>query len=316
MGAASNDFGVPGVRDHAMFLESRMQADTFRKRLLNACLRANHAAREGTERTPVRIAIIGGGATGVELSAELYNAAKSLRTYGLEVFDDSLLEVCLIEAGPRLLAQIDDELAEKALEQLQSLGVQVKTGTQVTEITSGKVMTNSGDVDADLIVWAAGVKGDDSLATMSDLTLTRLNQFVTRPTLQTTQDDRIFAIGDCASCTLPGEERPVPPRAQAAHQMASAVFNSLCNLDKGKDPATFSYHDHGSLVSLSRFSALGDLMGNLVGGRMAIEGRLARLAYASLYRMHVLAVHGWWRGSILIVVGKINGVVRPRLKLH
>ena len=316
MGGVSNDFGVPGVREHAMFLESRAQADTFRKRLLNACLRANHAVREGEGRASVRIAIVGGGATGVELSAELYNAAKALRNYGLEVFDDSLLEVWLIEAGPRILSQIDEDLAEKAREELEDLGVHVRTDTQVTAIKEGQVITKDGDIDADLIVWAAGVKGDDSLAGMSDLEMNKLNQFVTRPSLQTTKDDRIFAIGDCASCTLPGEDRPVPPRAQSAHQMASHVFRNLKRLDAKQPTEDFVYHDHGSLVSLSRFAALGDLMGNLVGGRMAIEGRLARLAYNSLYRMHLLAIHGWFRGALLIVVNRINGIVRPRLKLH
>jgi NADH:ubiquinone reductase (H+-translocating) len=84
----------------------------------------------------------------------------------------------------------------------------------------------------------------------------------------------------------------------------------------GRSPRAFVYKDHGSLVSLSRFAAVGSLMGNLVGGRMAIEGRLARMAYRSLYRMHILAIHGWIKGTALIVIGHVNQIVRPRLKLH
>ena len=316
-GGVSNDFGVPGVREHAQFLEHRAQADSFRQRLLNACLRANHAHNTGSPETRVRICIVGGGATGVELSAELYNAAKSLRYYGLEVFDESKLEVTLVEAGPRILPQIDPELAAIARHELEELGVSVRDSTQVVRVGPNVVETQDGEtIDADLIVWAAGVKGADGVTEMSDLELNRLGQFVVRPTLQTTNDDNIFALGDCASCILPGQERPVPPRAQSAHQMASHIFDNLCRVQAGKPLKDFVYKDHGSLVSLSRFSTVGSLMGNLVGGRMAVEGRLARWAYQSLYRMHLIAIHGWWRGISLIVIGHVNQIVRPKLKLH
>lgn len=160
------------------------------------------------------------------------------------------------------------------------------------------------------------MKGKNSVREMSDLEINNRNLFVVRPTLQTTRDDRIYAIGDCCFCVLPGDERPVPPRAQSAHQMAARVFDNLCLAQQGKPLRDFVYRDHGSLVSLSRFSAVGSLMGNLVGGRLAVEGRLARMAYRSLYRMHLIAVHGWLRGLALIAVGRVNQIVRPKLKLH
>ncbi|MEO1046589.1 MAG: NAD(P)/FAD-dependent oxidoreductase [Pseudomonadota bacterium] len=316
-GGISNDFGVPGVREHAHFLEHRGHADGFRQRLLNACLRANHAHQTGKGDVDVRICIIGAGATGVELAAELYNAASSLRTYGLEVFDEDKLKVTLLEAGPRILPQLDEDLAATARHELERLGVEVHASTQVTGVHADHVETRSGGrIAADLIVWAAGVKGSDGVAQMSDLELNRLDQFVVRPTLQTSMDDRVFALGDCASCTLPGAEKPIPPRAQSAHQMASLVFDNLVRVQKGQPLKDFVYRDRGSLVSLSRFSALGSLMGNLVGGRMAIEGRLARWAYQSLYRLHLLAIHGYLRGAMLIVIGRVNQIVRPKFKLH
>lgn len=317
IGGISNDFGVPGVREHAMFLEDRPQADRFRQKLLNACLRTNHAHQTGDPDARVRVSIVGGGATGVELAAELYNAAGSLRHYGLEVFDETKLEVCLIEAGPRILPALDAPLADTARQELQNLGVRVLDNTQVTSVEHKLVRTRDGQaIPSDLIVWAAGVKGADEVAGMSDLELTRSNQFVVRPTLQTSRDDRIFALGDCASCMLPGRDRPIPPRAQSAHQMASLIFANLVRAQEGKPLKAFVYRDHGSLVSLSRFSTVGSLMGNLVGGRMFVEGRLARAVYMSLYRMHLIAIHGWWRGVALIVIGHVNQIVRPRLKLH
>jgi NADH dehydrogenase len=265
----------------------------------------------------VDIAIVGGGATGVELAAELYNAASALKHYGLEVFDDSLLKVTLIEAGPRILPALPEKLAHAAREELENLGVRVLTGTAVTGVTRDGVVTSGGVVKADLRVWAAGVRGPDFLKEIGGLETTRTNQLVVRPTLQTTRDDRIFAMGDCCCFVPEGETKPVPPRAQAAHQMASTVFRNLKTLVTGRgELQPFVYQDNGSLVSLSRFSTVGSLMGNLVGGRMAIEGRLARLVYVSLYRMHLLAIHGWLRGLALIVVGHVNQVIRPRLKLH
>jgi NADH dehydrogenase len=139
---------------------------------------------------------------------------------------------------------------------------------------------------------------------------------VVRATLQTTRDDRIFAIGDCSSYTPEGAARPIPPRAQAAHQMASVAFDNLRRAIAGKPLGAFVYQDHGSLVSLSRFSTVGSLMGNLIGGRMAVEGALARFVYVSLYRMHLLAIHGWLKGLAMILIGHVNQIIRPKLKLH
>ena len=316
MGGVSNDFGIPGVREHAMFLESRQQADTFRRKLLNACLRANEARAQGKDAT-LPICIVGGGATGVELSAELVNAAKALRAYGLEVFDENSVRITLLEAGPRLLPALDEEVSEKVAERLRELGVDVRLNAMVTEVVPDRVSVKDGDeIPAGLILWATGVRGDHALSEITDLELSKQGRIVVDPTLRTPSDDRIFAIGDCCHCVLPGEERPVPPRAQSAQQMADHMVGQLARAEEGKPLTNFVYRDRGALVSLSRFATHGSLMGNLVGGRMEIEGRIARLAYMSLYRMHLMAVHGPWRGPLQILVHEFNRVTRPKLKLH
>ena len=317
IGAVSNDFGTPGVREHCMCLDSRDEADRFRNKLLNHCLRVSREMiADPASDAHVRIAIVGGGATGVELAAELYNAAGGLRFYGLEVFDEQRLDVTLVEAGPRILPALPDRLAEAAQAELEALGVRVLTDIPVTEVTAEAIVTRSGErIVADLKLWAAGVRAPTLAGGLDGLELNRNGQLVVRPTLQTS-DDRILAIGDCCACQLPGADRPVPPRAQAAHQMATTAYRNLVRLMAGKPLHEFHYHDHGSLVSLSRFSTVGSLMGNLVGGRMAIEGRLARFVYTSLYRMHLIAIHGWWKGLALLAVGRVNAIVRPRLKLH
>ncbi len=168
------------------------------------------------------------------------------------------------------------------------------TGTRVTEVTAGAIVTGTGErIESELRVWAAGVRGAATLDHIGGLETNATNQLLVRPTLQTTLDDRIFAMGDCCSC-----------------------LGNLVRLMDGRGLVPFAYHDHGSLVSISRFSTVGSLMGNLVGGRMAIEGRLARFVYVSLYRMHLIAIHGRLRGIGLIVIGRVNTIIRPRLKLH
>ena len=318
VGSVSNDFGVPGVKQHCLSLESRTDADRFRRRLLNQCLRVSRLmSADPASDARARVAIVGGGATGVELAAELYSAADALGFYGLEVFDRKRLQVTLIEAGPRILPALPEKLSAAAHAELEALGVRVLTATQVVEATEDAIVTKDGErIEAELKVWAAGVKGADFLKEIGGLETTRNNQLVVRPTLQTTRDDRIFAIGDCAFLVPEEGACPIPPRAQAAHQMATTAYHNIRAAMDGKPLKDFVYQDKGSLVSLAGFNTVGSLMGNLVGGRMAIEGRIARLVYTSLYRMHLVAIHGFLKGTGLMLVGHVNEVVRPRLKLH
>ena len=317
-GGMSNDFGIEGVKDHCLFLDNREQADRFRQKLLNNCLRVSRSlAADPKADVFVKVAIVGAGATGVELAAELFNAAAGLRHYGLEVFDEARLQVTLIEAGPRILPALPEGIAASAQRELETLGVKVMTSTQIARVTDEGLMTKGGQViEADLRLWAAGVKGTDIADHLSDFEMTPSRQIKVLPTLQTTVDERIFAIGDCAYYKRDGDARPVPPRAQSAAQMALTAYQNIVAMINMKPLKPFTYRDYGSLISLSRFSTVGSLMGNLVGGRMAVEGRIARLVYLSLYRKHLIGIHGLIKGIALIVVGHVNQVVRPRLKLH
>lgn len=317
-GSVTNDFGTPGVAEHAHVLDTRADADRFRNRLLNHCLRVSRTMAADPEADAhVRVAIVGGGATGVELAAELFNAAAALRHYGLEVFDEERLQVTLIEGAPRLLGALPERLSKAATEELAKLGVRVMTGAEVVTVEPDAVVLADGErVVSDMTVWAAGVRGPSVLADLDGLELGGAGQIAVTPTLQTPADPRVFALGDCCHCRLAGSERPVPPRAQSAHQMASHVYRNLRAAMAGRALTPFVYRDHGSLVSLSRYSTVGSLMGGLVGGQLAIEGRLARWVYQSLYRMHLLAVHGVLGGLGLLAIGRVNRIIRPRLKLH
>lgn len=312
VGSRSNDFGTPGVQEHCLFIDSRQQADRFRERFLNTCLQANYNNR------PLSVAIVGGGATGVELAAELHHAITMLRLYGHEHLDRKHLNVRVIEGAPRILPVLSERVSAAATERLRALGVTVSTGLTVARVEADAFISKDDErIEADLLVWAAGVKAADFLTKIEGLSLNRINQVEVGANLLAKGQDRVFVIGDCAACHLPGMDRPVPPRAQSAQQMAHHLAKQIEQLIRtGRTPEAFVYKDHGSLVSLSNYSSVGMLMGNLKGGNFFVEGWLARMMYISLYRLHQATLYGWPRTLLLLLAGRFSRLVRPRLKLH
>jgi NADH dehydrogenase len=184
-------------------------------------------------------------------------------------------------------------------------------------VTAGGVELAGGTfIPSELVVWAAGVKGPDVLAHLDGLEVSRSNQLVVGPTLQTTRDDNIFAMGDCAYLVQPGETHPVPPRAQAAHQQASHLVRQIRRRLKGEPLEPFVYRDFGSLVSLGEYSTVGNLMGFISGRSMMIEGWFARLMYRSLYKMHLMALHGPLKVALDTVARLLTRRTEPHFKLH
>ncbi len=316
IGSVTNDFGIPGVREHCSFLDNREDADRFQRRLLETYIKAQ------TQGVPagsglLNVAIVGAGATGVELAAELHHTARQFVAYGFDRIEpDKDVQLTLIEAASRILPALPERLAKPAAEELKRLNVTVYTGKRVTRVTpNGLYMHDGTFVHAALKVWAAGIKAPDFLKDIGGLETNRLNQLVVRQTLQTTRDDDIFAFGDCASCPRPGHDRPVPPTAQAAHQQASLLARSLPRRLAGKPLRKYVYHDYGSLVSLGEYSTVGNLMGKLTGD-IWLEGWIARLVYRSLYRLHQRALFGTVRTLLLVVADFLTRPTRPRTKLH
>ncbi len=315
VGSTTNDFGTQGAAEHCLFLDTRKQAEKFHQQLLNHYLRAHAGQTDAIEQ--ISVAIVGAGATGVELAAELHNAAHELAAYGLDRIKPENMHITLIEAGPRVLPALPERIGGPVHKTLEKLGVTVLTNAAVSEVTADSLITKDGQViPASLKVWAAGIRAPGFLKDIAGLETNRINQLVVRPTLQTTRDDNIFAFGDCAACPQPGSDKMVPPRAQAAHQQASLLAKSLKLRLEGKAQLPdYHYRDYGSLISLSSFSAVGNLMGSLMGTVM-LEGWLARMFYISLYRMHQMALYGTFRTLMLMLGSRIGRGTEPRLKLH
>ncbi|HKP67566.1 MAG TPA: NAD(P)/FAD-dependent oxidoreductase [Casimicrobiaceae bacterium] len=318
VGSRTNDFGTPGAHEYAIALDDPHEAERFHRRLVNAYMRA-HSQTESLRADQLQVAIIGAGATGVELAAELHNTTRTLVSYGLDRIDpDKDMRLIVIEAADRVLPALPTRLSVTAGKLLANLGISVRTSARVAEVLPNGVRLASGEIiPAELVVWAAGVKAPNFLRDLDGLETNRINQLVVLPTLQTTRDSDVFALGDCAACPWLGKDGAVvPPRAQAAHQQASHMVKQIRRRLRGEPLTSWRYRDFGSLVSLGEYSTVGNLMGSLTGGNLWLEGWFARMMYLSLYKMHELALHGFWKMALDTAARMITRRTEPHVKLH
>jgi NADH dehydrogenase len=320
-GSVSHHFNIPGVVEHCLFLDSLQQANDFQQYLLRKMLKAQTRTaplREGE----LHIAIAGAGATGIELAAELMGATRQLVAYGFDQIDVSRdIKITIIEASNKVLPALTEGLSEAALLELQKMNISVMVNERVVEATDKGFKLHSGVfIAAETMVWAAGIKAADFLANIQGLETNHINQLLVKTSLQTTQNENIFAFGDCASCPMDGTEGFVPPRAQAAHQQADLLLKSMKNRLVGKPLPTYKYVDYGSLVNFGNVTAVGRLMGNLLGkwsASLNIEGLLARLFYKSLYQMHRVSLYGYPREILTVLANWLTSrSKKSRLKLH
>lgn len=298
-------------------LDTQVQAERFNRRLLNACVRAQ--AQEGPVRPgQMDVAIIGAGATGTELSAELHQTVRFIAQFGLDKIEpEKDIKITLIEAAPRIVPALPERISNATTEILRGLNVDIRTNSRVTRVRADGVELESGDfIPSELVVWSAGVKGPAVLKDLDGLEVSRMDTLVVKPTLQTTRDEDIFVLGDCAYLVPEGDTHPIPPRAQAAHQMATHVYKQIRHKLDGQQLTPFKYRDFGSLVSLGDYSTVGSLMGFVSGRKMIIEGLFAKMMYRSLYKMHEYALHGFWKVALDTVSRLLTRRTEPHVKLH
>lgn len=310
LGGVSNSFNTLGADEHCIFLDSLDNANLFHNKLLDALLQLNETQEK------VSIGIVGAGATGVELAAELHHVIESVKEYGYLNISKHHLDVHLIEASPKILPQLPERVSARAQAVLDKIGIRLHIGVQVKEVTRTGFITQDDEViEAGLKVWAAGVKGPKVFQNFTQLPITSRNQIEVDAFMKVKDQQDIYAIGDCA-LLIQASGQPVPPRAQAAAQMADTLYDNIVARLQDKPEKAFVYKDYGSLVSLSRFSAVGNLMGSLRTGSFFVEGHLARLMYVSLYQRHLASLYGWFSALVYRIAQKLLKWQRPKLKLH
>lgn len=308
VGSRANDFGTPGVAEHCHFIDDIGEAERF-----GALLRTRIAQAVAEDRD-VSVAIVGGGATGVELAAELRLSADILSSYATW-HRASRLRLTVIESGPHLVAGFPEEISGAVQRKLGQLRVEVRLNTKAVGADgTGLLLDGGGRVDADLMAWVAGVKAPDVLKRLDGLEVARNGQLLVRPTLQTA-DDRIFALGDCARFEG-ADGKPLPPTAQVARQQALFLARSLGrHLRRGRPLRPFTFHNRGSLVSLGDYAAYGTLGNYGFFSGAVIRGRLAELGHAALYRQHQMDLTGLLRGSATWLGSDLMRAGRSRVVL-
>ncbi|WP_133406058.1 NAD(P)/FAD-dependent oxidoreductase [Parashewanella tropica] len=312
LGSVSNTFGTPGALDNCILLDNLHNAELFHQKLLDALLQLSES-----EDKKLGIGIVGAGATGVELAAELFHVIDTVNEFGYQNVSDGHLDVHLIEASPKILPQLPERISARAQSLLDRIGVKLHIGVHVKEVTKEGFITHDGNlIPSDIKVWAAGVQGPEVCKNFTQLPITKRNQIQVDEFMRVKGIENVYAIGDCVELELE-EGKFAPPRAQAADQMAHQLYkNFVGKLSGRRAEKAFEYKDYGSLVSLSRFSAVGNLMGNLRSGQFFVEGHVARLMYMSLYQRHLSSLFGYFSALIYRMAQKLLRWQRPKLKLH
>ena len=292
IGSTSNDFGTPGVKEHCIFLDDQNAAIRLRETLINKFTSFCSIIDDDQSRDEdkIRIAIVGGGATGVELASELPHMVEAFGACGHNKMCSDLLDVSVIEATDQILPALPEKTAASITKTLEKQGIHVLTKTMITKAESDGFYPKEGDtLKADIMIWTAGVKAPDYLKEIAGLESSRSNQLVVKPTLQTSRDDSIFVIGDCAYA-MQDNGRASPPTAQAAHQMAKICYENIINILNNNPLKSFKYTDNGTIISLHD-TAQGVVK---IAGKseMNVKGWFALIIHRLLYRMHQASLLG------------------------
>lgn len=308
VGSVSNDFNTPGVAEHCHYLDSLQQAETFQQDLLRMYIDAQNSSKH----QQLNISIIGAGATGVELSAELVQAKQNFYHYGLNKINPQNVKITLIEGTERILPALPEKIATHAHQQLEHMQVEVITGKRVEKVDAEMIYFNDGTrLQAELKVWAAGIKVPPVIANLEGFAKDRMGRLDVFATLQTKSDPNIFAFGDCAHCQPRANEPVLGPRAQVASQQASFLATALKKRLRGQQLPMFHFSDKGSLVSLSKHKAVGELL-----GQVNVQGFIAKSMYVSLYRLHQATIYGYTHAGLLTAKDFVSRKITPKIKLH
>ncbi|MFI4853203.1 MAG: NAD(P)/FAD-dependent oxidoreductase [Candidatus Makana argininalis] len=313
VGSTSNDFNIKGVKENCKFLDDINQAKNINKDIINIF---NKFYFNNKNKKKIKISIIGGGATGVELSSEILNTFNEFKKYKSNKFSNKLLKITLLEAGKNILPSFNKKISDGATKELKNIGINILTNTMVIKVDPFALYTKDKKyIKSDIMIWTAGIKAPDFIKKISGLKTNNINQIIVKQTLQTTIDDYIFAIGDCSYCIC-NNGVISPPRAQAANQMASILYKNILSIINNKSLIKYTYQDSGTFISLSKFNSFGIFINNLIKKNIFIKGKLARLFYISIYRIYQISLYGYIKTILIIISDFINKKLKPNVKLY
>jgi len=311
-GSQVNDFGIEGVIEHCHMLDSCAQASAFNRSFLNAAMQIAEGQREH-----LSVGIVGAGATGVELAAELRYAASAMKRYG-GLGAAHRLDITIVDMASRVLAGADSRTSAYAAARLNALGVKIELNQVVSRVTAlGLHLKDGKFIPCDLKVWASGITGQPIIRSLSGLQISKQNRIVTDSRLACSGLEHIYALGDCAAVPDAHGASALPATAQVAHQQASYLADALACKRNGKQVEPFIYRPRGILVSLGRSEAAGEFPALRQGRRAVLaRGLLPKLIYVSLLHLHRAAMYGWVQAVALAVSDRLRRIAVPPVKLH
>lgn len=289
-GATHAYFGHDEWRALAPGLKSLEDALQIRRRVLLAFERAERETDPARRARELTFVLIGGGPTGVEMAGALAEISRHSLARDFRHFDPGSARIILVEGGPSLLAAFPEPLRQAALSDLQDLGVEVKLNSIVTNVAPGGVMIGDQVIEAETVLWAAGVAASPLGAALG-VPLDRAGRVKVEPDLTIPGHRNIFVIGDLATMT---DERgkPLPGVAQVAIQMGRHAVRNVLRAIEGQPLRAFRYKDLGNMATIGRASAVADF------GTFRLTGYIAWLAWLFVHIMNLIG----FRNRLVVMV--------------
>jgi NADH dehydrogenase len=289
-GATHAYFGHDEWLPYAPGLKTLEDALEMRRRVLLAFERAEREADPIRQRALLTFVIVGGGPTGVELAGALAEIARQSLTKDFRHFDPTSSKIILLEGGPAVLPAFPAPLRDAARRDLERLGVDVRTNTLVTTIGPGVVQAGEERIQAETVLWAAGVAASPLGASLG-VPVDRVGRVLVRPDLTIPGHPDVFVIGDLASLAGPAG-RPLPGVAQVAMQMGVHASRNIIRAMERQPLRAFSYRNLGDMATIGRASAVADLP------MIKLTGTIGWLAWLFV---HILNLIGF-RNRLVVMV--------------
>jgi NADH dehydrogenase len=290
-GATHSYFAHPEWARLAPGLKTIEDALEIRRRVLLAYEMAEEAPNESVRALWITFVVVGGGPTGVELAGSLAEIARWTLERDFRHVDPRKARVILLEGGPRILPSYPEELSAAATRQLQKLGVDVRTGHQVTRIAPEGVTVAGDFLPARTVLWAAGVAASPLVRSLK-VPLDRAGRVHVTPSLTLPGRENVFVIGDLASFQQDGQ--PVPGVAPAAIQQGRHAAANIVRAVAGQPLQPFRYKDKGSLATIGRAAGIADF------GRFRVSGVIAwllwlfvHIAFLIGFRSRMIVLFEW-----------------------
>jgi NADH dehydrogenase len=293
-GATHAYFGHPEWEEFAPGLKTLEDATEIRRRILLAFETAERELFAHRTPPPLNFVVVGAGPTGVELAGAISDIAGRHLTKEFRSIDPRQSRIILLEGGPRVLPSYSEDLSASAERQLKEMGIEVRTNAMVTNIEQGAVCVGPEKIPASVVLWGAGVSASP-LGKMLGVPIDKAGRVIVQPDLTLPGHPEVFVTGDLASATRHNGQ-PVPGVAPAAIQMGKFAARQIKRAVAGKPREKFEYLDKGSLATIGRSRAVGQL------GKIHISGYFAWLAWLFIHllflvgfrnRLFVLSEWAW-----------------------